>query len=248
MGDASDTLDAVIQSFYRAPDPQRAIRAFDAFLTAPQLSVSTLHAFSRMAIRSPEIREGFASMRSRNPRVVDAILRGFDDPEFPRVGSGAPSPEEMDLLWVEFFITGDLAPVRRVLGILDEPDRVREHLTAWLRETGTGFWGKRKFARFLPVFSRCAFPIRFEQSSIDGPVDLDLSVALTAKAGQLKFAELPFQLSTLELTRIAAKSAALWSLRTLAASHPVIADFCEQESGRPGGAARLHLAKDPKPD
>lgn len=195
MGDAPDTLDAVMQSFYRAHDPQRAIAAFDAFLKAPEPSLTALHAFARMAMVSPAVREGFASMQPRNPHLVGAVLAGFDDPQFPRVGGGPPSPEEMDLLWVEFFITGDLAPVRRIVAVLDEPDLVRERLTAWLRETGTGFWGKRKFNQYLAVFSRCSFPIRFDESRIDGPLDLDLSVALSAKNGQLKFVELPIELS-----------------------------------------------------
>ncbi len=207
-----------------------------------RLSLAALHAFARMAMISPEVRAAFASLQSRHPRIVQAVLTGFDDPQFPRVGSGPPSPEEMDLLWVEFFITGDLAPVRRIVAVLDEPDRVRERLTAWLRQTGTGFWGKRKFKAYLPVFARCSFPIRFEESCIDGPLDLDLSVALTAKAGQLKFAELPIKLSTDELTRVAAKSAAVWSLRAVAAKHPLVANLLVEESTRPGGAARTHLA------
>lgn len=246
MADDADSLDAVMQSFYRAHDPQRAIRAFDAFLTALRPSVTAVYAFARMAMASPEVRAGFESMRSRNPALVGAVLTGFDDPQFPRVGSGPPSPEELDLLWVDFFITGELAPVRRIVGVLDEPDVVRERLTAWLRETGTGFWGKRKFKRYLPVFARCSFPIVFEQSRIDGPVDLDLdlSVALTARSGQLKFAELPIELSSNELQRLAAKSAAVWSLGALATTHPLVATLCAEEATRPGGAARLHLARE----
>lgn len=243
MGADPDTFDAVMQSFFRVDDPPRAIRAFGAFLSAPQPSLTALHAFARMAMRSPEVGAGFASMQSRHPRIVDAVLTGFDDPQLPRVGTGPPSPEEMDLLWVEFFITGDLAPVRRIAAVLDEPDIVRERLTRWLRETGTGFWGKRKFNGYLPVFARCSFPIRFDESNIDGPLDLDLSVALTAKAGQLKFGELPIELSANDVMRIAAKSAAVWSLRSVGAAHPLVATLCAEESTRPGGAARVLLAR-----
>ncbi len=72
----------------------------------------------------------------------------------------------MDLLWVEFFITGNLAPVPRVVGVLDEPDVVRAQLTAWLRETGTGFFGRRKVEKFVPVFARCAILVQLEAMAL----------------------------------------------------------------------------------
>jgi hypothetical protein len=158
------------------------------------------------------------------------------------VGEGPPTPEELDLLWVTFFVTGDLAPVLRLVGVLDEPDLVRAKLSDWLRETGDGFFGKRKLARFVPVFARCAIPVRVDALEIGGPLDLDVSVALAARAGQLKFTELPVPISRAEALRIAAKSAAVWSLRVNAAAHAPVARVCALEATKPGGAARLLLS------
>lgn len=231
-------LDDVIQSFYRTPDVLRAVHAFEAWLNATEPSVTELHAFTRMAMVSAEVRSGIEALHPEKPRVVERILKGFDDPEFPRVGDGPPAPEEMDLLWLEFFVTGSLSPVRRIIGVLDEPDVVRAKLTAWLRETGTSFFGKWKFA---PLFARCAFPVQFDTMSIGGPMDLDLGVALCARAGKLKFAELPVSLSQNEFVRIAAKSASVWSLRSNALRHPLVAQLCREEATKPGGAARTHL-------
>jgi hypothetical protein len=104
-----------------------------------------LHAFTRMAMVSGEVRAGIEALRPAQPNVVEAVLRGFDDPTFPRVGDGPPLPEQMDLLWVEFFVTGSLAPLLRIVAILDEPDIVRAKLTRWLRETGTGFFGNARW-------------------------------------------------------------------------------------------------------
>ena len=137
---------------------------------------------------------------------------------------------------------GNLAPVLRIVGVLDEPDLVRAKLAQWLREMGTGFFGKRTLGRFAPVFARCMIPVRLEARAIDGPLDVDLSVALAARAGKLKFAELPVPLSGAELLRIAAKSAAVWSLRANAAVHVRVAELCEIEATKQGGAARAHLA------
>lgn len=236
-----DPLDQAIQNFYRAPEPGPLLAAVDGFLAAPTPSLIVVAALARMAMVSPEVRRGLEARRSVQPRFIDAVLRGFDDPQFPRVGDGPPSPEELDLLWVEFFVTGASAPLLRVVGVLDEPDLVRAKLEAWLRELGTGFFARRTFERFAPVFERCAFPVRFADSRVDGPVDLDLSVALTARAGKLKFAELPFPLTAPELVRIAAKSAAVWSLRDLSTRHERVAAVCREAARAPGGAARRLL-------
>ena len=70
----------------------------------------------------------------------------------------------MDLLWVEFFATGNLAPLLRIIGVLDEPDIVRAKLTQWLLETGTGaaksaaVWSlKANSEAHAPVARLCEF-------------------------------------------------------------------------------------------
>jgi hypothetical protein len=243
MGESDGDLNDVLQAFYRKPDAARAVRAFEAWLRAGQADIVALHAFTRMAMVSGEVRAGIEALRPLQPRLVEAVLRGFDDPNFPRVGDGPPAPDEMDLLWVEFFVTGNLAPLLRIIAILDEPDVVRAKLTQWLRETGTGFFGKRKLASFVPVFARCGIPVRLESMDIDGPLDVDLSVALAARAGQLKFAELPVPLSQAEAIRIAAKSSAVWSLKANCEAHAPVARLCELEATKQGGAARLLLSR-----
>jgi hypothetical protein len=71
-------------------------------------------------------------------------------------------------------------------------------------------------------------------------------VALAARAGQLKFSELPVPLSQAEASRIAAKSAAVWSLQVNSEVHAPVARLCELEATRPGGAARLLLSRAPQ--
>lgn len=222
------SFDEVVQSFYRSPDVASALVAFDAVLTEKEPRLADLYAFAQMARVNEDFRAG---LTSRSGVIVEAVLRGV-----PPIPDGPPGPEELDLLWTEFFVTGDLAPVRRVLGVLDEPDLVRARLTAWLKVTD-----EETFRKYVPLFQRVAFPIVFEESRIEPFVDLDLSVALAARSGQLKFDELPFELAPSEVIRIAAKSAAVWSLRAIASQHKIIAKFCADEAMKPGGASRVLL-------
>lgn len=238
---AKPTFDEVVQSFHRAPDRRRAVELFEEWLSSTNPSVIELHAFCRMAMVDEVVRSGIAALRENKPKIVDLVLEGFANPEFPRVGEAPPSAESLDLLWVEYFVTGSLAAVQRIVGVLDEPDLVRTKLAEWLTRTRAGLFGRMRIERFVPVFARCAFPVELESTTIGGPLDLDLSVALAARAGKLKFTELPVPLANEELLRIAAKSAAVWSLRAIATTHPEIAQLCEAESQRTGGAGRLLL-------
>lgn len=226
-------FDEVLQSFYRSPNVAGALAAFDEVVNEPNPLPAQLHAFALMAKVNGEFRE---ALTKRSGPVARAVLVGV-----PPIPDGPPGPEELDLLWTAFFVTGDLAPVRRIIGVLDEPDLVRERVTTWLRAIGIGPEGGTEFMKYLPLFQRMAFPIVFSESRVDGPVDLDLSVAITARNGQLKFSELPFVLTQHEVIRIAAKSAAVWSLRAIAVQHERIATLCAQEATKPGGAARLLL-------
>ena len=88
---------------------------------------------------------------------------------------------------------------------------------------------------------RCCYPIDYGLRTIDGPVDLDLHVALLARNGKLRFDELPIPLTSQELVRLSMKSAALWSLLSMAQQHDIVALVCDQESKKPGGTARQHL-------
>jgi hypothetical protein len=151
-------------------------------------------------------------------------------------------PEVLDRLWGEFIDTGDEAAVRRIVSVLDWDDLVRIRLQAWLSGIRPESWSTAPHRDYQQLLVACCFPIDYDNRSVDGPVDLDIHVALLARSHKLKFADLPIPLSPKELVRLAMKSAALWSLLAMAKQHEVVAQICETESKRSGGAARLHLA------
>jgi hypothetical protein len=195
----------------------------------------------RIAELSPPARDGFAALRERRPQYVDRLLQGSGAAGFPRPHVSDIGPLDLDLLWAEFFATGDTAPVLRIISVLDGKDLVRERLDQWLRDN-SGFWGRRRIAKFRPLLIRCVFPVDYENCRMEEGVDLDLPVALNAKNPQLRFDELPIKLSIPECIRLAVKSAAVWSLRSIAEKHERVAEICAVEAKRPGGMARQLLA------
>jgi len=56
-------------------------------------------------------------------RDLEALKRNLEDPKRKPVRDRpARTPDDLDLLWANFFITGEYAPVSRILDVLDLPD------------------------------------------------------------------------------------------------------------------------------
>ena len=54
---------------------------------------------------------------------LEALKKHLQDPKRTHVRDRpAQEPKELDLLWGNFFITGEYAPVSRILDVFDEPD------------------------------------------------------------------------------------------------------------------------------
>lgn len=63
--------------------------------------------------------EKFADVRPE----LEALKKHLQDPKREHVRDRtAKTPDDLDLLWSNFFITGDYAPVSRILDVLDQPD------------------------------------------------------------------------------------------------------------------------------
>ena len=63
--------------------------------------------------------EKFADIRPE----LEALKKHLQDPKRQHVRDrAAKTPDDLDLLWSNFFITGDYAPISRILDVLDQPD------------------------------------------------------------------------------------------------------------------------------
>jgi len=171
-----------------------------------------------------------SSRQPRSSRKVDRLFRKPLD-----------NPMILDLLWGEFIDSGNLDAVRRIVSVLDWEDLVRNRLQCWLSEIRPEMWAEMPYKDYQRLLIRCDFPIDYDRRSIDGPFDLDIYAARLALGHKLKFAELPIALSPKELVRLGMKSAALWSLSSMAEQYDSVAVICDQESKKPGGAARIYL-------
>src|SRR5260370_38342842 len=54
---------------------------------------------------------------------LEALKKHLEDPKKKTVrDQSAVDPKDLDFLWCDFFITGEYAPISRILDVFDQPD------------------------------------------------------------------------------------------------------------------------------
>lgn len=248
---ADRTFVAAIQGYYRDPQPalaaQALARALEMMAATPPEGFGRfgplIYLFGRIA------RESAAACAALTEVV--AGYRGEDVPLVARiVDVDAPFPDALtmpiedaihvDLLWAEFFATGRRDAIPRIVQLLDGPDRVRAHVTAWLAERGWLAGGRRR--AHAATLAAIGLEVDLPTRTIRTDGDLDLWAWRSAERGIKVFPVLGLPPS--DIMPIAIKGSALWSLRLNARDHALVGEVCRIEAERPGGPGR-RLSREP---
>jgi len=201
-----------------------------------------VYVFARISHVSEAARDAFEPMlrafEGPHAEFVQQLLRIASDPTFPNAVQ-APIKDRgfLDLLWGEFFVTGQAEPIERIFSTLDWDDRVRQRLEAWLRKRSL-FRGPKRRA-VASTLASAGIVVDLERKVIVSTGDLDCLCFSIAEQHIPIFKMLPFELTPAEVTALATKTSALWSLRLNARDHEKVAEVCRIEAQRPGGPARL---------
>jgi hypothetical protein len=245
-----DEIQDFLNDFYRDPDPAIACRVLAVADEGNWLDdfPLLLYGFARAVDRYSSVRAAMEDLAARGGARAKAASRVLETArsisfletlEMPE----DPEPGWLDLQWVEYGITGDEAPVKRIISVLDWDDVARQRLQTWLHNAAGVDWNAQPYLGYLKLFSRILFPVDIETGAIDGPVDIDLLIAMQVRDGNLQFDELPFEFGDDVAIRAAMKSAAVWSLTMKAEEHPTVTRLCREAAEQTGGAARMLLAK-----
>ena len=242
----------VTTGYYMSPVPRVAAQALRHALgmvaeTQPENAVrfvSVLYLFHRVAQLSEEARALFEPIlrdyRGPNEDLVRAIMVAPADAGPPNaLRLEIRGPEHLDLLWAEFLATGSPDPVLRIVGVLDWEDRVRPLLDRWLR-AWSPFGGARRRAT-AATLREAGLPVDLDSKAIGTDADLDCLCFSIAERRIPIFKYLPFTLPPADIVALGTKGSALWSLRLNSRQHARVAEICQAESDRPGGAARRRL-------
>ncbi len=207
---------------------------------------NVMYMFCRIAQSSPDARREIVAQRAplagRAAELVEKILGAAEDATFPNaLTQTIAGPQSLDLLWAEFFVTGNSEPVLRIVRTLDAADGMRRLLSAWLHERSWFSGGKR--ADQVETLRKAGLVMDLKTRSIVSEGDLDCLCFALAEQKVPIFKLLPCSLPQADLLNLSIKGAALWSLRLNSRDHDVVRSVCEVESARPGGPGRTLLLK-----
>jgi len=253
--ESSLAFEQVTSAFYRHKDGELAAAAFRHLVDMTQGGpgwpqearfANIIYLFCRIAQTCGSARDAFEAMvpslDDRAATLLRRILEAPSDPSFPNaLEISIASPAELDLLWAEFFVTGSREPILHIISTLDWDDRVRHHLTAWLREHP--LFGGSKRRETAALLESVGIVVDLGSKAILTAEDLDCVCYSIAERKFPIFKHLPFTMPTEDILALGTKGSALWSLRLNSTVHEAVEIVCESERGRPGGRARLRLTE-----
>jgi putative NIF3 family GTP cyclohydrolase 1 type 2 len=99
--------------------------------------------------------------------VIDKILAGPIPAPLDIFQRPIEGGWDLDLLWIEFFVTGSPRPVLRIVDVLEWPDRLRGKLSAWMESTSP-------VANQVQLLEQGGFVLDFAHKEIVNIDDLDI--------------------------------------------------------------------------
>ncbi len=87
-------------------------------------------AITKIFLEDRMMLDSYREEQSEIERILESgVPSGISEPLRSTVSSGL----DLDLLWVEFFVSGNDKAIRRIIQVLERPDQIREELNGWLR-------------------------------------------------------------------------------------------------------------------
>ncbi|MCP4500082.1 MAG: hypothetical protein GY822_08990 [Deltaproteobacteria bacterium] len=252
-----ESLDQVMSGYYRTDDVNPASESLvsEGLAFAVESGRLTeqpmlLIAFIRIAELYPEVKkhlEGLA-LATLTPELGYALEKVLQPPEELKNGNYVPlapsDPEEMDLCWGEFLVTGDVKFVKRIVEVLDKEDLVRRLLNELVSETKTNALSLDEEQLLTLQETGILIGVTDEKHvpHVATAGDVDLLIWRAVQEKHEASVVLLKQLAPEQILYVATKGTALWSLQSNAKQHDRVRLLCNQEATKPGGEGRRWLA------
>lgn len=191
----------------------------------------------------------FAAQRDQIARLIEATT----PTKLDILHTDVRDVVDIDLLWTEFSVSASKVAVRRVIQVLEWPDRIRTRLEEWLRtKPQSGFLlfkpDPKKRKQIVDSVAKVAGIVcDLDRAEIANREDLDCICFLDqCQKRPLEEIEkirkvLPFSLTTEDLRHIAVRTTAAATLFEYACQHDVVRETCEEDLSMVSNRARLVL-------
>lgn len=205
-----------VTGFYRNPTPEVAVAAINELIAAGKTRHNISYGLGRACAHYPKVNAAVEGMLPGLEGEARVFVESLCPPvPVSRGFTYITSASDLDDLWADFLATGDEQPVRWVVNVLDQPDKIGSALAAW------------KLSLAYKPEAEQAF------GQIGLPIDYDVYCARVAVAKKIPLATIPFPM---ELTRemmasAAIKGAAFWASHSMAQQHEIVLRVCMAGEG-----------------
>ena len=178
---------------------------------------------------------------------IQNILNGGAFPQFNPLTREIRDGADLDILWAEFFVTGNKEPILKIIDTLGWPDRFKSRLLDWSVKKHSNN-EKRVLDRLLNQETR--MNVDLDRMNIKDMTDLDclFSAQLQFRQPDKKRRESIKKLRNIlnitdeDILYMVVKGAALWSLQSNAQQHPKVLEYCKQEFEKRNNRSKVELA------
>lgn len=175
--------------------------------------------------------------------AISAVLKEKMPLELNLLTKEAKNASDLDFLWVEFLVSGDERAVRKIIDVLDWPDKTRQKLDKYLTSSIAASDKENLTGILLKEYGiKCNLP----SNQVETKEDLDIIIATNLQKKQAKsesFQEVKkaLNLTSDDILYMATKGSANWALNSNAQQHKKVFEICDNEIPKRSGAAKISL-------
>ena len=163
-----------------------------------------------------------------------------------RIARGVKDYNDLDFMWMEFFVTGDKKPIVKLIDVLIWEDRFKNKLLTWISNKHS----KKEIRNLNRLLNVAMINVNLEKGQIGSGGDMDClySAFLSNPRMEMQRSKDGIQirqalgLSEEDLFYLATKGVAMWALKSNAEQHPKVLEYCKQEFERRNDKSKIELA------
>jgi len=227
------------------------LREYEKFYDSEDMH-GKLFLISVFAIASDEQNKQFFKERlasENNTEMINLIKRVIDTPPMSnkRILKGVADYNDLDFFWVEFFVTADKEPIKKLIDVLSWEDKFKAKLMSWMLIDHTAE-EKNNLSDLLNNEIKIGADFNKNRINHEGDLDCFYTAHLQSYGWQRKRSNVGIQvkqilgLSDEDLLYMATKGAAMWALQANAKQHPKVLEYCKQEFERRNDKSKIELA------
>jgi hypothetical protein len=196
--------------------------------------------FIQKCLNQSEFKDHHNTLKESLNKWAPRSLNAFNHP--------IKCPNDLDVLWAEFIITGNPQSVIQIIDVLEWPDIVRKKIVSWLQSKSRfQFFFNLRRKDIAQSLNTSGVILEDNLENILSPQDMDCYVKIDLKGNinQQRFNKfeslLPFNLTQKDLDHIHLKSRAFSSLASNSCQHPIVLETIDTEALKRIDKCRMSL-------